>query len=415
MAIKLVFPELTSYQKEVYDWLGDPFEKGKIAVLKSVRQSGKTFFIQVELSIMAMSHPGSVSIIYEPTLALARNVFKSINKGFEASGYIKSANAQLLEIEFTNGSTILFKSTDQISRGLSVSGLLVLDECAYLDNEQIFSILPLVNAHKAPIIIASTPFTMEGYFYDMYLLGLNGTNENVKTFDWSKHPEIGRFLTEEQKELYKMTMSRQKYTTEVLGEFLTDDGLLFQNLENCVGTSEDTNVVYMGIDFATGVDDDYTVLSVMNIEGKQLKVYRTNHLSPMQQVDWLAGLILDWASNHTIRTIYGEYNSIGSVYIDALHLKLKNKQIHITDWITTNKSKQELVTAFQIALEQERVRLIDDPNLLNEMRKYQAEINPKTKSISYNGYKCHDDMVIATMLSYYAYHKGLGTFRFKMV
>ena len=161
--MELVFPTLTSYQQEVYDWLDDPFESGKIAVLKSVRQSGKTFFIQVELIKMAFAHR-CMSVVFEPTRDIARKVYKSIDRALEGSGLVKISNAQLLEMEFTNGSSILFRSTESMNRGLTVTGLLVLDECAYLDEESIFSVLPLVNSHNAPIIIASSPFTAESYY-----------------------------------------------------------------------------------------------------------------------------------------------------------------------------------------------------------------------------------------------------------
>ena len=411
--MEIVLPKLTSYQQEVYDWLADPYKSGKVAVIKSVRQSGKTFFIMAEVLQMALSHP-STSCIYEPTLNLARNVYKTIYKAMENTGLLKIANAQLLEIELTNGSTILFKSTEQMSRGLTVSGILVLDECAYEDEEAIYSILPLINANNAPIIIASTPFTMDGYYYEMYMKGLEG-GELIKTFDWSHHPETARFLTEEKKELYKQTMSRAKYTTEVLGEFLTGGGLLFQGLEDCQGEPDTSSrIIYIGIDFGTGADEDYTVLSVINNQGQMVKMYRTNNLSPTQQVEWLSGIILDLASHYTIRNVLCEYNSIGSVYIDFLKKKLAGKKIPLTNWTTTNKSKQDLVTNFQIALENGYVQILKDPVLLNELKKYQAEINTKTKTISYNGYKSHDDTVIATMLSYWAYKKNLGSFSFAM-
>lgn len=405
---EIVFPKLTAYQQEVYDWLQDPYETGKIAVLKSVRQSGKTFFIQVELLKIAFAHR-CTSVVFEPTRDLARKVYKSIDRALEGSGLIVSSNSQLLEIEFTNGSEILFRSTESMNRGLTVTGLLILDECAYLDEESIYSILPLVNAHKAPIIIASSPFTMEGYYYTMYLKGLED-NPTIKTFDWSHHPEIARFLSEEQKALYKQTMSRAKYTTEVEGDFLKDGGLLFQGLEDCIGLPGDSRILYCGIDFATGSDGDYTVLSVINNNGEQTKLFRTNNLSPMQQVDWLCGLLLDLADGNTIRTVLCEQNSIGKVYIDAMRARLKPKGIELTEWNTSNKSKQDLVTTFQIALENGYVQILDNPILLNELRKYQAEINVKTKTITYNGYKSNDDTVIATMLAYYAYKKGLGKF-----
>lgn len=410
--MELVFPKLTQYQQEVYDWLGDPFESGKIAVIKSVRQSGKTFLLQIELLRMAFSHK-CTSIVFEPTIPLARKVYKSITKALEGSGLIKSANSQLLEVEFTNGSEILFKSTEQLNRGLTVTGLLVLDECAYLDDESVYSILPLVNAHKAPIIIASSPFAMDGYYYTMYLQGLE-EKPLIKTFDWSKHPEISRFLSEEQKALYKQTMSKAKFTTEVLGEFLTDGGLLFTGLENCIGDPEDDKIIYLGIDFATGSDGDYTVLSVINNLGQQVKLYRTNNLSPMEQVNWLCGLIKDLSSNYTIKTILCEENSIGKVYIDAMKKQLP-KGIVLSNWTTSNKSKQDLVTTFQIALENQYVQILNNPIQLNELRRYQAEINTKTKVITYNGFKSNDDTVIATMLAYYAYKKHLGKFSIAFV
>lgn len=387
--------------------MDDPFRTGRIAVIKSVRQSGKTFFIQTELLRMALGHP-TTSAVFEPTLLLARKVYKAINKALEKTGLVKSANAQLLEIELTNGSTILFKSTEQMNRGLTITGILILDECAYLDDEAIYSILPLVNAHNAPIIIASTPFTMDGYYYTMYLQGL-GDNPLIKTFDWSSNPEIGRFLTEEKKELYKQTMSRAKYTTEILGEFLTDGGLLFTGLENCIGKPNGNKILYMGIDFGTGSEEDYTVITAVNGNGQQVGMWRTNNLTPSAQVEWIAERIIELNKTYTIRTILCEQNSIGSVYIDFLKKKLP-KGITLTNWITSNKSKQDLVTTFQIALENQMVQILQDPVQLNELRKYEAEINTRTKTISYNGHNAHDDTVIALMLAYYAYKKSFGKY-----
>lgn len=129
----------------------------------------------------------------------------------------------------------------------------------------------------------------------------------------------------------------------------------------------------------------------------------------MQEVDWLCGLLTDLKGRYTIKTILCEQNSIGKVYIDAMKQKLTKAGLILTNWTTSNKSKQDLVTTFQIALENEYVKVLDNPVLLNELKKYQAEINVKTKTISYNGYKSNDDTVIATMLAYYAYRKNLGT------
>jgi len=69
--------------------------------------------------------------------------------------------------------------------------------------------------------------------------------------------------------MYKQVMSRAKYTTEILGEFLNDEGLLFTNLSNCIlDYTPDYKKVYVGIDFGTGSGGDYTVVSIMNDKGE---------------------------------------------------------------------------------------------------------------------------------------------------
>lgn len=406
---EIIFPKLTAYQQEVFDYFGDSYKTGKIAILKSIRQSGKTFFAILTLIKMALEHSGSVSCIYEPTLNLSRNVFRNLTKCLANSQIITTANAATLEIEFTNGSRIYFRSTEQTSRGLTVTGILILDECAYLKDEEIYSILPLVNANNAPILIASTPFTQSGYFYKMFIEGQKN-NPRIKSFDWSKHPDINLFLTQEQKNLYKQTMSRTMYKTEVEGEFLVDEGMLFTNLQNCIGKPTNTQYLYIGIDFATGTENDYTVISAFNQNGEQYMIKRVNNLTPMQQVEWLSREIKNLENQFNVRKILAEKNSIGAVFIDALQQQIKTR---ITEWVTTNSSKQDLVTKLQIAFENEQIKILDNAILLDELKKYVGTVNPSTKKISYNGMQgTHDDTVIATMLAYYAYKQTTtGTFK----
>ena len=407
--------KLTSYQQEVFDYIGDAPRSGKIAVVKSVRQSGKTFFCQILLSVIALRYKGTTSVLIEPTLDQARNVFKAIVKTFKESRLIGQANASLLSITFFNGSEILFRSTQQedANRGYTVSGVLIFDEAAYLKDDAIYTILPLINAHNAPMVICSTPFMQEGYYYDMVRMCEEHPTDKMRYFDWSKHPEISRFLTAERKEFYRLTMSKNKYTTEVLGEFLTADGLLFTNLERCLlEAPTEAKVIYMGIDFATGSGGDYTVLAIFNERGEQMGLHRTNNLSPMAQVDWLAELINDYAKSYKVHRIYAEENGIGKVYVDALRKKGRAK---ITTWTTTSDSKQDLVTTFQIALENERVRILQDDALLDELRRFEAVVNPTTRKVRYGGHiGTHDDCVMATLLAYYAYEQATTTRRYSI-
>ena len=412
----VTLPKLTSYQKAVWDFLCTTEEtpshfSGKVAVVKSVRQSGKSFLAQMLLINFALKKR-CASAIYEPTLAQARVQFKAIENYFKGSDIITKANATLLEIEFANGSVIYFKSTEQSSRGFTCSGILILDECAYLSEDEIYATLPLINAHNAPLLIASTPFISDGYYYKMFEKGISSPTDKLKSFDWSKEPEIGRFLTPERKEFYRQTMSRSKYITEVLGEFLSDDGMLFRNIEACC-TDERPEVsgkLYIGVDWGSGTENDYTVVAVINGNGEQCGLYVTNNLSPMQQIDWASAIIKDLAAKATIAKLTCEANSIGAVYIDALKQKIGGK-IKINEFTSTNKSKQDLVTTLQLALENKDITLMRDDEQLNQLRSYEAQINPRTKTISYNGKAgIHDDICIAIMLAYFSYKQRLGNY-----
>lgn len=407
MALRIVFPKLTKWQQDTHEWLGDPYQSGKIAVIKSPRQRGKTALCVVELIEMALKHPGCASYVFEPTLNLSRKVYKSVEKSLTKTGLLTINNSQLLEIGLSNGSTISFRSTEQNSRGITVTGLLVLDEDAYLDEEVIYELLPLVNVHKAPILICSTPFVKEGHFFDMYSLGLTDRNPLVKTFDWSKYPVTPEFLSPEQDALYKQTMTPQKYRTEILGEFLEDGGLLFTGFNNCILESEaEIDDLFIGIDFASGKGGDFTVLSALNSKGEQVVLERTNNLAPMAQVDWLAGLVNSLSTRGRIRVIQAEVNSLGVVYIDALRRQITYP---IYEWTTSNESKRRIISQLQLAFEQKKISIIGDHTQLNEIRKYEMQINAKTKTVTYNGAgNTHDDTIIALALAYDAYIAGGG-------
>ena len=407
--MEIILPKPTAYQKEVIDFLKDAYNSGKTACVKSVRQSGKSFMSMLILIMYALGKKCR-SIYVAPTLQQSTMTFKAIVNAFQDTNIIKNTNGATFAIEFINGSDILFRSTGQGTslRGLTASGILVLDECAFLKDEDINVILPFVNANNAPILAISTPFARQGYFFNLYTQGFNTPTDKVKAFDWANHPETSRFLTPERKEFYKKTMAKHLYNTEILGQFLADDGILFQNIQEAVLDYKPViDEVYIGIDFGTGNGGDYTVMSVMNKNSEQVNIYSTNKLSPMKQVEWLAELINQYSK---VNRIFAEVNSIGNVYIDALQSKIKHK---ITKWVTTNKSKKDLVTQLQLAFENRTVKIQNNEELITELGAYEMQIT-KSGAISFNGrVGVHDDMVIATMLSYYAIHSNKGTYALK--
>lgn len=405
----LIMPQLTDYQQRAFDFFGDG--RGKILIIKAPRQVGKTFFNISELIYSASILKKSVSIVVEPSVFLARKVYNDITKALNGSGVIASANSTTCEINFINGSQIICRSIESMSRGLTVSGILIIDETCFIDDESIYTLLPLINANNAGLILTSSPFTAEGYFYNMYIKGMEDNDPNIKSFDWSKEEGIKKFLTEEKKALYKSVMSKNKYTTEILGEFLENDGLLFTNISACIGEAVPTEkTAYIGIDFATGSDGDYTVLTAINGKGQVIKQVAVNDLTPTKQVDWLVGIIENIKKGYTIRTILAEKNSIGAVYIDYMRKSLLKSNLTVQEFITTNDSKRRIIEQLQTAFEQAAITIPNDPVLINELKRFQATVNPTTKVVRYEGKNCHDDRTMSLAFAYEAYLRRLGNF-----
>ena len=405
----LIMPQLTDYQQRAFDFFGDG--RGKILIIKAPRQVGKTFFNISELIYSASILKKSVSIIVEPSVFLARKVYNDITKALNGSGVIASANSTTCEINFINGSQIICRSIESMSRGLTVSGILIIDETCFIDDESIYTLLPLINANNAGLILTSSPFTAEGYFYNMYIKGLEGNDPNIKSFDWSKEEGIKQFLTEEKKALYRTVMSKNKYTTEILGDFLENDGLLFTNISACIGDAVPTEkTAYIGIDFATGSDGDYTVLTAINGKGQVFKQVAVNDMTPTKQVDWLVDKINEIKKGYTIRTILAEKNSIGAVYIDYMRKSLLKSNLTVQEFITTNDSKRRIIEQLQTAFEQAAITIPNDPVLINELKRFQATVNPTTKVVKYEGKNCHDDRTMSLAFAYEAYLRRLGNF-----
>ena len=143
--IEIEFPKLYLWQQEVFDDV-QADENGWFYVVKARRQCGKSI-LAIDLLLYYAFKGRSIGTCLEPTLAQCRRVYKQIINavGGTESPLLRSANATLLEIEFVNGSQIIFKSAEQRDalRGITVKrSILVIDEAAFIPKE-IFAIFIL--------------------------------------------------------------------------------------------------------------------------------------------------------------------------------------------------------------------------------------------------------------------------------
>lgn len=172
----------------------------------------------------------------------------------------------------------------------------------------------------------------------------------------------------------------------------------------------DYQSLYIGIDWATGSGKDYTCVTALNESGQMVFIKYFNDKTPTEQVDLLTNILTEYQG--FIKIVQVEQNSIGSVFYDML--VRKNPKIRIIRFLTTNKSKADIVNKLQAALENEKIGLLKDDKLLNELRLYEASYNPKTGNVSYNAPSgFNDDTVISLMLAYDSLNTTKGHYNIK--
>lgn len=388
------------WQKPVHKAIAEHPTASTFVVL-APRQTGKTMLITNELLRASINNRNAVSLCISITLDGSRKIYRDIVKATENSGAIKKKNDSLLTIEFITGSIIYFRSGEQRDtlRGLTIKngGLLVVDECAYIDEEFFYSVLlPMTNVFRANILLTSTPRFKTGFFYTYYEKGKN-EDPGVFAFNFTDF-DLSKYLPEDMLQQYKQVMPKNQFISEYLGQFLDGDSLLFENYKDRILPPGTTTRVYIGIDWASGTGQDRTAISVINQAGEQIFTASFNDKNTTQTVDYIEELIKRYKIYNPV--IWAEVNGLGKPYCDLL----KDRKIKVTEWTTSNQSKNELVAHLQVAFEQQKISILGDERQIDELGYYEADYNPKTRVVTYNAPRgLNDDTVVALMISWEAY------------
>lgn len=399
MRVKL--PPLEEWQQPVFDDIKEGIKDQY--VVKAKRQVGKSILAETILMYFAFKNADSIGVMIEPTLAQGRRVFKQILKAIPNKSLIKSANATLLEIEFSNGSSILFRAAEQKEnlRGLTVKGsILIIDEAAFIQQD-IFEILyPLVDANHCPVLFISTPLFTSGEFYNKYI---EGTKENpiTKSYNWSEY-DTSKYLSYEKLMYYRDRLSPLKYRSEYEGEFITEGSYVFGEINNAILPYSKKPALYGGLDWGAGGGNDYTVLILLDEDCTVTAIHSTNNLTPTLQVEYFSNIL---SNNPSLISLQVEMNSIGTVYKDMLQGRIST---FIQEFYTTNDTKRRIIEQLIAAFQRGEIHIPNDPELLNELSHYNIE---KTKTgYTYNGDGAHDDYVLALAFAYDSYLNGGGGF-----
>lgn len=399
--------EWREYQKDFLRFITSLEAKGTTTAVKAPRQVGKTTVLMAVLLYYGCNFKNGFSIIMEPTYKQCIRVYNEMRAAFEP--VLTDAGKSQLVLEFITGSKVQFLSGESdiaaFQGYVCKNGVLCIDEAAFISDDVFFALNPTTDVHKCPIILTSTPRFRKGFFYDYYAEGCDGRSRLVRTFDWAGHS----ILTPEKMDFYRRSLPERLFKNYYLGEFADAAGSVFGNFHHVLSNDfEDPTYYemkwmenidcYAGIDWSSGQNQDYTVISIFNSKQQQIYLERFNDLDETQTINRLVQVL----SEYRPKVTQYEKNGIGVVYGGLLSKACSKAglEVGIRPFITSNTSKAKLVNKLVVAIQNNDVQLLNNETLISELTTYESSVTG-AGNIVYNGAKgSHDDTVIATMLSY---------------
>lgn len=390
-------------QKEAYKAFHSPTINE--LVLNFSRQQGKTTLCEILIIETLVKRKNNVYYI-SPDFAQGKKVYREILNLLQPTGLIRKKNSSDLTIEMFNGSFLGFFSCKNPTaiRGNTASGLLVLDECAYLpeetsDGQNLWHMVikPITKAKKPKVVFISTPNGKSGLFYEKYLEGL--TSETTKTIECDIFRDTS--MTEEEIELLRRETPPKAWQQEYLCKFLDNALTAFEGFEaQFIDYQEDKVIkydeqVWIGVDFSANGEDE-TIVSVVNKDNK-VRQYKIDGSLDMKYSK-IAKIIDEYKS---AVAVYMECNGIGEPMINEVKKLVKNNKSKLHYWTTTNESKNAMVGMLQLLIANAGIWFSNlNKELYKQFGLFGYEINKKTRRITY-GAKApnHDDRIMSLMMA----------------
>ena len=372
------------------------------------RQFGKSL-MAINLSLYWMINDGPCKVLWvSPVYSQANKVQKEMMQAIGASGIVKNCNYSENYISLKNGSEIIFRSAEKYDniRGMTVD-YGVLDEAAFMKEDAWKeAIRPVFMVKGKKVLFISTP-KGKGWFYELFQLAQSADYDQYVSYTGTSYDTP--YISPEEIKDAKRTLPPNVFDQEYLAKFIDSGGEVFSNLDkNLVQSySAPAGRVYCGVDL--GKQEDYTVATFMDSEGRVIDIYRANAQEWTTMVNQIMTRVRKWNA-----TVMVEVNSIGDVIFE----QIKRQWQDTHPFVTTNKSKNEIIEGLILDMNETNIMIPNKelfPWLLSELEVFTYEYNPKTRSLRYgHPVGLHDDCVISLAIVNYnrKQNRSVGQYSF---
>lgn len=334
-------------------------------ILVGHRRLGKDKMVFANLPKKMMERVGTY-FYFLPTYNQARKV---IWNGADGDGFrfldhfpkeiIKKKNEADMILELTNGSILQLVGADNIDRIVGTNPIgVVFSEYSIMKPEVWDFISPILAENSGWAVFVYTP---RGQNHGYKLLKM--AEKNPK---W--HVEILKVshthaVKEEDLLEQKMGMSLALYNQEYECDFTENASAVYKDLHKRTypmleWQHNDTGMYQLGVDLAKA--NDYTVITAIDLTS-----FKVAPQDSFNQIDYtLQKAKIEGAFyRYNKPVVVMDSTGVGQPIVDDL----LNKGINISPFTFTYNSRNELLTNLQILLEQDKIKIPDDPALLEEL------------------------------------------------
>jgi hypothetical protein len=367
------------------------------------RQCGKTTTVAVKAIHYAYTNPNTTVLVSSPSLRQSKIMLNRIQQLIENSFTLKQGIAKQTstEIHLHNNSRIVaLPCSEDLLRGYTAD-LIICDEAAFMPEETITQVMfPMLSATNGTAIFLSTPWGKNHFFHKAY----TSPNYSVHTAKSTECPLITPEFLQEQKRILPDEIYRSEYLaefTETATCFFPQD-LIRQCIDPNIEQIADPQTAphgtyYAGIDF--GKLNDHTAIAIIKHEHATLKLVYIHEFPLDTPYSHVIGFTANANKRMQFEKLLVDQTGVG----EPIQEELRNQDIPNTEGITfTTQTKEALLTNLKLAMEQKRLKLPYNRNLIEQINQQQYEY-AKTGHLTFSHPTgTHDDQLWALSLATYA-------------
>ena len=373
-------------------------QKGNIC-LRSGRQVGKSTVISIKAAEYAVNNKKKTVLVVAAVERQAYHLFEMtlnyLTDNYKSHIKMGKSRPTKSKIQLKNGSVIMCLPTGV--SGLGIRGytidLLIADEAAFIPEEVWTAITPMLSVTRGDIILLSTPHGKEGFYYDCF------QNEAYSSFHISSE-ECGR-IDEKFLKREKERMTKVQYAQEYLGEFVDELMQFFStDLIRSAMTLSSKQIInkgdrFLGVDVARMGGDETVLFSVRRVDRDRIEELEVD-ISKNTMLPETVRRIKNADTRFNFKKIYIDDGGLGVGVFDPLleddqtkrKVEAINNSSRSIDPDKRRKKilKEDLYTNLLRLLEQNKVALKENPDVLLSLKSIQYEYTDDKRMKIYGNY-----------------------------